>query len=83
MGGMGSKFSCMGAEMERLSLDLPQAVKMVDMYLFVSVLSFIKVVVKANEPNLLKEFEGHLELTDDWVRYLSKSKLREKEQPER
>ena len=53
---------------------------MVDMYLFVSVLSFIKVVVKAN---LLKEFEGHLELTDDWVRYLSKSKLREKEQPER
>ena len=56
---------------------------MVDMYLFVSVLSFIKVVVKANEPNLLKEFEGHLELTDDWVRYLSKSKLREKKQPER
>ena len=38
---------------------------MVDMYLFVFVLSFIIVVVKANEPNILKEFGSHLELTDD------------------
>ena len=73
MGGMGSKFSCMAAEMERLSLDLPQAVKMVDMYLFVFVLSFIIGAVKANEPNLLKEFGGHLELTDDWTQNLLKS----------
>ena len=38
---------------------------MIDMYLFVFVLSFIIGVVKANEPNLLKEFRGHLELMDD------------------
>ena len=30
-------------------------------------------VVKANEPNLLKEFGGHLELADDWARHLLKS----------
>ena len=27
-------------------------------------------VVKANEPNLLKEYGGHLELTEDWARHL-------------
>ena len=36
------------------------------MYLFAFVLSFIIDVVKANGLNLLKEFGGHLELTDDW-----------------
>ena len=36
------------------------------MYLFVFVVSFIIGVVKANKPNLSKEFGGHLELTDDW-----------------
>ena len=30
-------------------------------------------VVKANEPDLLKEHGGHLELTEDWVRHLLKS----------
>ena len=30
-------------------------------------------VVKANEPNLLKEFGGNLELADDWARHLLKS----------
>ena len=30
-------------------------------------------MVKANEPNLLKEFGGHLELADDWARHLLKS----------
>ena len=44
---------------------------MVDMYLFVFVLSFIIGVVKANEPNLLKELGG--QLTDDWARHLLKS----------
>lgn len=29
-------------------------------------------VVKANEPNLLKEHGDHLELTDDWGRHLLK-----------
>ena len=47
--------------------------KMVDMYLFVFVLSFIIGVVKAHEPNLLKEFGGHLELTHDWARHLLES----------
>ena len=46
---------------------------MVDMYLFVFVLSFIIGVVKAHEPNLLKEFGGHLELTHDWARHLLES----------
>ena len=46
---------------------------MVEIYLFIFVLSFIIGVVKANEPNLLKEFGGHLELTDDWARHLLKS----------
>ena len=41
------------------------------MYLFVFVLSFIIGVVKANEPNLLKELGG--QLTDDWARHLLKS----------
>ena len=45
---------------------------MVDMNLFVFVLSFIIVVGKANEPNLLKEFGVHLELTDDWARQREK-----------
>ena len=45
---------------------------MVDMYLFVFALSFIISVVKANEPNLLKVFGGHLELMDDWARHLLK-----------
>ena len=43
---------------------------MVDMYIFVFVLSFIIAVVKANEPNLLKEFRLHLELMDNWARHL-------------
>ena len=43
------------------------------MYLFAFVLSFIIDVVKANGPNLLKEFGGHLELTEDWARHLLKS----------
>ena len=30
-------------------------------------------VVKANEPDLLKEHGGHLELTEDWARHLLKS----------
>ena len=30
-------------------------------------------VVKANEPNLLEEYGGHLELTEDWARHLLKS----------
>ena len=30
-------------------------------------------VVKANEPDLLKEHHGHLELTEDWARHLLKS----------
>ena len=30
-------------------------------------------MVKANEPNLLKEFGGHLELADDWARHFLKS----------
>ena len=30
-------------------------------------------MVKANKPNLLKEFGGHLQLTDDWARHLLKS----------
>ena len=30
-------------------------------------------MVKANEPNLLKEFGGHPELTDDWALHLLKS----------
>ena len=42
-------------------------------YLFVFVLSFIIGVVKANEPNLLKEFGGNLELKNDWARHLLKS----------
>ena len=49
---------------------------MLDMYLFVFVLSFIIGVVKANKLNLLKEFGGHLELTeltDDWARHLLKT----------
>ena len=46
---------------------------MVDMYLFIFVLSFIIGVVKANEPNLLKEFGGHPELTDNWALHLLKS----------
>ena len=36
-------------------------------------LFYIIGVVKTNEPTLLKEFGGHLELTDDWARYLLKS----------
>ena len=30
-------------------------------------------MVKANEPNRLKEYGGHLELTGDWARHLLKS----------
>ena len=30
-------------------------------------------VVKANEPDLLKEHGGHLEQTEDWARHLLKS----------
>ena len=30
-------------------------------------------VVKANEPNLLKEYGGPLELSEDWARYVLKS----------
>ena len=30
-------------------------------------------VVKANEPNLLKEYGGHVKHTDDWVRHILKS----------
>ena len=35
-------------------------------------------VVKANEPDLLKEHGGHLELTEDWARHLLKSMERVK-----
>ena len=27
-------------------------------------------MVKVNEPNILKGYGGHLELTDDWARHL-------------
>ena len=44
-----------------------------DMHFFVFVLLLIIGVVKPNESTLLKEFRGHLELTDEWVRHLLKS----------
>ena len=58
---------------------------MVDMSLFVLVFSFITGFGNANEHNLLKEFSGHLELTDDWARHLLKSMelVKKKEQLER
>ena len=46
---------------------------MVVMYIFVFILSFTIGVVKANEPNLLKEFGGHLGLTGDLARHLLRS----------
>ena len=46
---------------------------MVDMYLFVFVLSFIIGVIKPNEPNILKQFGDYLELTNDWARHPLKS----------
>ena len=70
---MGSRFCSVAAGTKRLSLDLAKAVKNVDMYPFVFVLSFIIGVVKANEPNILREFGSHLEFTDDWAQHLLKS----------
>ena len=45
-------------------------------YIFIIII-FIKIiiivgVVKAIEPNVLKEYGNHLELTTDWARHLSK-----------
>ena len=41
-----------------------------------TVLCIANGVVKANEPNLLKEFGGTLELTDRWARYLLSKAMR-------
>ena len=46
---------------------------MLNMCILGFVLPFITGVIKANKPNLLKEFRGHLELMDDLARHFIKS----------
>ena len=45
---------------------------MLDMCILGFVLPFIIGVIKANKPNLLKEFGGHFELMDDLARHFIK-----------